>query len=79
MGGQYRVEEVLGLSERVFQMWIRAPPVARNAAVAPPIKPDAPLIRTRRRGRSANRRWRSRSAAVRSWRKRNSRASCRST
>jgi ferredoxin--NADP+ reductase len=28
----YRVEEVLSLSERVFQMWIRAPQVARNAA-----------------------------------------------
>jgi ferredoxin--NADP+ reductase len=28
----YRVEEVLPLSERVFQMWILAPHVARNAA-----------------------------------------------
>jgi ferredoxin--NADP+ reductase len=28
----YRVEAVLSLSERVFQMWIRAPQVARNAA-----------------------------------------------
>lgn len=28
----YRVEEVLSLSERVFQLWIRAPHVARNAA-----------------------------------------------
>jgi ferredoxin--NADP+ reductase len=28
----YRVEEALPLSERVFQMWIRAPQVARNAA-----------------------------------------------
>jgi ferredoxin--NADP+ reductase len=28
----YTVEEVLPLSERVFQMWIRAPQVARNAA-----------------------------------------------
>jgi ferredoxin--NADP+ reductase len=28
----YRVEEVLPLSERVFQMWIRAPQVARHAA-----------------------------------------------
>ncbi|MDD1669172.1 MAG: sulfide/dihydroorotate dehydrogenase-like FAD/NAD-binding protein, partial [Methanomicrobiales archaeon] len=27
----FRVEEVLSLSERVFQMWIRAPQVARNA------------------------------------------------
>jgi len=29
--GLYRVEEVLSLSERVFQLWIRAPQVARNA------------------------------------------------
>ncbi|HMA05123.1 MAG TPA: sulfide/dihydroorotate dehydrogenase-like FAD/NAD-binding protein [Methanomicrobiales archaeon] len=28
----YRVEEVFRFSERVFQMWIRAPQVARNAA-----------------------------------------------
>jgi ferredoxin--NADP+ reductase len=28
----YRVEEALRLSERVFQMWIQAPQVARNAA-----------------------------------------------
>ncbi|HVP24619.1 MAG TPA: sulfide/dihydroorotate dehydrogenase-like FAD/NAD-binding protein [Methanomicrobiales archaeon] len=28
----YTVEEVLPLSERVFQMWVRAPQVARNAA-----------------------------------------------
>ena len=28
----YRVEEVIPLSERVFQMWVRAPQVARNAA-----------------------------------------------
>lgn len=32
MMGLYRVEEVLALSERVFQIWIRAPHVARNAA-----------------------------------------------
>jgi ferredoxin--NADP+ reductase len=30
--GLYRVEEVLRLSERVFQMWIHAPQVAGNAA-----------------------------------------------